>query len=145
MSGRFAVKRHDAPLVRKQSYMPIAHGYHRLNSKTHAFLKQDTVTPASIIGHKRVFVHLTAYTVTSQFTYNTIPVTLAMRLNCITYVSKVISSHSLFYTFIQSFLCNTQKFLHFRKDLTDAKRIATVAVISCKKRAAINRYDISVT
>ena len=108
MSSRFAVKSNYPPPIRQQSNLATTHCNHRLNGYTHSFFEKDSVATLTIVGHLRVFVHLAAYSMTSKFTHDTITITFTVLLNRITNITKVISSHRLFNTFIKCLFGDTK-------------------------------------
>ena len=103
MSGGFSVTRTDAPTVSPQIDVSFAHRYHRFDSNTHTRLQHDAVTTTSIVGHRRIFVHLTSDTMTCKFSDHTIAFSLAIVLYGSTNISHVLACHGILNAFKKRF------------------------------------------
>lgn len=144
MSCRFTITSAYSPTVGHQPNLAVTQGYHRLDGYAHAFFKHDTVATGAIIGYRRILMHFFSNAMACQFTNHSVAETLTIVLYCSSYIADMMTGNRLFYAFIKRFFGNLQKLFDLRLNLSDTKRITTVAVISCKKRATIDRNDISI-
>ena len=82
MSCRLSVDRPNSPTVGREIDTSVAKRNHRFNGNAHTCFQQDTVATATIVGHRRIFVHFSANAMTSDLSNHTVTLSFAMVLYC---------------------------------------------------------------
>ena len=122
MSSRLAVAGLDSPAVGHQPDVAVAHSHHRFDGDTHGSLQHAAITAPSVIRNLRIFVHLTADAMTSQFTHDSITFGFAMVLDSTADITQMISSNGGLYTEIKTLFGGLQQFPDFLADLSHPSR-----------------------
>ena len=74
---------------------------------------------------------------------DTIGMLLTMVLYSRTNVTETFPMHSILYTLIQGFLCNSQKSFNFGRNFTYTKCIGRITTKPVHKSSTIDRYNIT--
>ena len=90
-------------------------------------------------------MHITTNTMTREFSYDSVSMTLTIRLHSVTYITHMPSRYSHLNPFIQGFLSGSQKPLDFWGNFAYAKRITAITIKPIQQSTTINRDDITLT
>lgn len=144
VSSGLSVTGADGPFIlRIQVDSPITHRNHRLDGNTHPFFQEDAVATTTVVGYWWVFVHLAADTVPREFTNDAIVLLRTMTLHSIADVTKMIASHGLLYSEIETLAGGTQQLLDFLGNFADTVCVGGVAIELIKEYTAVDGDDVA--
>ena len=140
----FSVTCPDGPAVlRIQIDGAVALGDHRFDGDAHACLEHDAVSPASVVRHLRVFVHLVTDTMSGQFTDDAVTLGFAMLLDSIADIAEMVSGLGCLNAFIECLLGGSQELSYIVSHLTHTEGVARVATEAIEQCAAVNGDDVA--
>ena len=144
MCGTFAIPGNNTPFVWQHPDASFTHGDHRLYSDTHTRLEHYSIPSFPVVGHRGIFVHLTAYTMSGKLAHHTITLCFAEILDGGSNIAYMLSGYGLLDAFVETGLGGLQKLFHFIRNLAYTESVAAVSVVSIEKCPTVHRDDITV-
>ena len=127
MSGGTAVERDDAPTIGQKSDGRIAEGDHRFDRDAKAVLDLLARSAASVVGYRRIFVHLATDAVTGELTNHTVALSFAMVLYGCADVANATPGKGGLDAEVEALFGDTKQLLDFVAHLTDTECVGGVA------------------